>query len=76
MTLDDLDAVLARPDIGSITLSRAVNGKFYATVHFGLPDGQFRPEHQWADSSAAGLQAILDRPQPTAPARNALEDLL
>lgn len=63
MTLDDLDDFLRRPDVASVTLSVAANGKAYCTAHFLQPNGSFKPENQWAATIEEGLTAILARPE-------------
>lgn len=68
MTLNELDAALAAPHIGPVTLEIASNGKAYVTVYFRQPDGQFKPENQWAASTAEGLAQIFDRMKGAPPA--------
>lgn len=57
-TLDDLDEFLRRPDVCSVTLSIAANGKAYCTAHFLQPNGQCKQENRWANSSAEGLAGL------------------
>lgn len=77
-TLQDLDAFMALPGVGPVTLDVAPNGKVYATVHFKQMDMSFKPENQWADSTEEALRAIMNRPRPQLAAQRkiAMEDLL
>lgn len=77
-TLQDLDAFMALPGVGPVTLDVAPNGKVYATVHFKQMDMSFKPENQWADSTEEALRAIMNRPRPqlAAQRKSTMEDLL
>jgi len=61
MTLDDLDRFMSEPHIGCVTLNIAANGKAYVTVHVRQANGDYKPENQWAASSAEGVMLIRER---------------
>ena len=82
-TLRDLDAFMASPGVGCVTLNVAANGKVYGTVHFAQPDMSFKPENQWGDSTEEVLRAIMERRASvaveaplSAQRKSAMEDLL
>lgn len=82
-TMQDLDAFMALPGVGPVTLDVAPNGKVYATVHFKQMDMSFKPENQWADSTEEALRVIMERRASvavdaplSAKSKSTMEDLL
>lgn len=60
MTFTDLDALLARPDIGSATFSIS-HGKAYVSVTVDPGNGKFVTVAEHCTASADGLRAVMQK---------------
>lgn len=80
-TFDDLDALLAQPDVSTVTIDRNAQGKFYATVYYDMTDRNWNPINAYGETSADAISAAVEARGKTKtaapkPALSPLDDML
>ena len=53
---------LSRPDVGSVTLGIASNGKAYVTAYLARPNGSFAQHNKWAASVDEAIEHLAALP--------------